>query len=152
MPFSIVHSDITQMRVDAIVNPTDSRFSGSGGVDLAVHQAAGPGLAQACRQLKALCPSEIEVTGGYNLPCKYVLHTVGPVWKGGWANEQALLRSCYLNALFRAAELGAESIAFPLISAGTFGFPKDRVLSVAAEAIRDFLSLRDEDMRVFLRL
>ena len=150
MPFSIVHSDITQMRVDAIVNPTDSRFSGSGGVDLAIHQAAGPGLAQECRQLKALRPSEIEVTGGYNLPCKYVLHTVGPVWKGGWANEQALLRSCYLNALFRAAELGAESIAFPLISAGTFGFPKDRVLSVAAEAIRDFLSLRDEDMRVFL--
>lgn len=150
MPFSIVHSDITQMRVDAIVNPTDSRFSGSGGVDLAVHQAAGPGLTQACRQLKALRPSEIEVTGGYNLPCKYVIHTVGPVWKGGWANEQALLRSCYLNALFRAAELGTESIAFPLISAGTFGFPKDRVLSVAAEAIRDFLSLRDEDMRVFL--
>ena len=150
MPFSIVHSDITQMRVDAIVNPTDSRFSGSGGVDLAVHQAAGPDLAQACRQLKALRLSEIEVTGGYNLPCKYVLHTVGPVWKGGWANEQALLRSCYLNALFRAAELGTESIAFPLISAGTFGFPKDRVLSVAAEAIRDFLSLRDEDMRVFL--
>ena len=150
MPFSIAHSDITQMRVDAIVNPTDSRFSGSGGVDLAVHQAAGPDLAQACRQLKALRPSEIEVTGGYNLPCKYVIHTVGPVWKGGWANEQALLRSCYLNALFRAAELGAESIACPLISAGTFGFPKDRVLSVAAEAIRDFLSLRDEDMRVFL--
>lgn len=150
MPFSIVHSDITQMRVDAIVNPTDSRFSGSGGVDLAVHQAAGPDLTQACRQLKALRPSEIGVTGGYDLPCKYVLHTVGPVWKGGWANEPALLRSCYLNALFRAAELGAESIAFPLISAGTFGFPKDRVLSVAAEAIRDFLSLRDEDMRVFL--
>ena len=150
MSFSIVHSDITQMRVDAIVNPTDSRFSGSGGVDLAVHQAAGPDLAQACRQLKALRPSEIEVTGGYDLPCKYVLHTVGPVWKGGWANEQALLRSCYLNALFRAAELGAESIVFPLISAGTFGFPKDRVLSVAAEAIRDFLSLRDEDMQVFL--
>ena len=132
MPFSIVHSDITQMRVDAIVNPTDSRFSGSGGVDLAVHQAAGPGLAQECRQLKALRPSEIGVTGGHDLPCKYVLHTVGPVWKGGWANERALLRSCYLNALFRAAELGAESIAFPLISAGTFGFPKDRVLSVAA--------------------
>ena len=150
MPFSIVHSDITQMRVDAIVNPTDSRFSGSGGVDLAIHQAAGPDLAQACRQLKALRPSEIGVTGGYDLPCKYVLHTVGPVWKGGWANEQALLRGCYLNALLRAAELGAESVAFPLISAGTFGFPKDRVLSVAAEAIRDFLSLRDEDMRVFL--
>ena len=150
MPFSIVHGDITQMRVDAIVNPTDSRFSGSGGVDLAVHQAAGPDLAQECRQLKALRPSEIGVTEGYGLPCKYILHTVGPVWKGGWANEQALLRSCYLNALFRAAELGAESVAFPLISAGTFGFPKDRVLSVAAEAIRDFLNLRDEDMQVFL--
>ena len=150
MPFAIVHSDITQMRVDVIVNPTDSRFSGSGGVDLAVHQAAGPGLAQECRQLPGLHPSQVAVTKAYGLPCKYVLHTVGPVWKGGWANEQALLRSCYLNALFRAAELGAESVAFPLISAGTFGFPKDRVLSVAAEAIRDFLSLRDEDMRVFL--
>ena len=150
MPFSIVHSDITQMRVDAIVNPTDSRFSGSGGVDLAIHQAAGVGLAQACRQLKALRPSEIGVTGGYDLPCKFVIHTVGPVWKGGWVNEPALLRGCYLNALLRAAELGAESVAFPLISAGTFGFPKDRVLSVAAEAIRDFLSLRDGDMQVFL--
>jgi len=150
MPLSIVHGDITQMRVDVIVNPTDSRLSGSGGVDQAVHQAAGSGLAQECRQRKALRPSEIGVTGGYDLPCKYIIHTVGPVWKGGWANEQALLRSCYLNALFRAAELGAESVAFPLISAGTFGFPKDRVLCVAAEAIRDFLNLRDEDMQVFL--
>ena len=150
MPLSIVHGDITQMRVDVIVNPTDSRFSGSGGVDQAVHQAAGSGLAQECRQRKALRPSEIGVTGGYDLPCKYIIHTVGPVWKGGWANEQALLRSCYLNALFRAAELGAESVAFPLISAGTFGFPKDRVLSIAAEAIRDFLNLRNEDMQVFL--
>lgn len=150
MPFSIVHSDITQMRVDAIVNPTDSRFSGSGGVDLAIHQAAGPDLAQDCRQLPGLHPSQVAVTKAYGLPCKFVIHTVGPVWKGGWANEPALLRGCYLNALLRAAELGAESVAFPLISAGTFGFPKDRVLSVAAEAIRDFLSLRDEDMQVFL--
>ncbi len=149
MPFSIVHSDITQMRVDAIVNPTDSRFSGSGGVDLAVHQAAGPDLAQDCRQLPGLHPSQVAVTKAYGLPCKFVIHTVGPVWKGGWANEPALLRSCYLNALSLAADkLGAESVAFPLISAGTFGFPKDRVLSVAAEAIRDFLTY--EDMRVFL--
>lgn len=151
MPFAIVHSDITQMRVDAIVNPTDSRFSGSGGVDLAIHQAAGPDLAQDCRRLPGLHPSQVAVTKAYGLPCKFVIHTVGPVWKGGWANEQALLRSCYLNALSLAADkLGAESVAFPLISAGTFGFPKDRVLSVAAEAIRDFLNLRDEDMRVFL--
>lgn len=151
MPFSIVHGDITQMRVDAIVNPTDSRFSGSGGVDRAVHQAAGPDLAQACRQLPGLHPSQAAATKAYGLPCKYVIHTVGPVWKGGWANEQALLRSCYLNALSLAADkLGVESVAFPLISAGTFGFPKDRVLSVAAEAIRDFLSLRDEDIQVFL--
>lgn len=151
MPFAIVHSDITQMRVDAIVNPTDSRFSGSGGVDLAIHQAAGPDLAQDCRRLPGLHPSQVAVTKAYGLPCKFVIHTVGPVWKGGWANEQALLRGCYLNALSLAADkLGAESVAFPLISAGTFGFPKDRVLSVAAEAIRDFLSLRDEDMQVFL--
>ena len=151
MPFSIVQGDITQMRVDAIVNPTDSRFSGSGGVDLAIHNAAGPDLAQACRQMKALRPSEVGVTKAYGLPCKFVIHTVGPTWKGGWANEQALLRSCYLNALSLAADkLGAESVAFPLISAGTFGFPKDRVLSIAAEAIRDFLNLPDQDMRVFL--
>lgn len=151
MPFSIVHSDITQMRVDAIVNPTDSRFSGSGGVDLAVHQAAGPELAQDCRQLPGLHPSQVAVTKAYGLPCKFVIHTVGPVWKGGWANEQALLRDCYLNALSLAADkLGAESVAFPLISAGTFGFPKDRVLSVAAEAIRDFLSQPNQDMQVFL--
>lgn len=150
MPLEIVHSDITQMQVDAIVNPTDGSFSGSGGTDYAIHKAAGPLLARECGRLPGLHPGQVAVTGAYDLPCRYVLHTVGPVWRGGRENEETLLRSCYRNALFEAAKLGAASVAFPLIASGTFGFPKDRVLAIAADAIRDFLALQDEDLQVFL--
>lgn len=150
MPLEIVHSDITKMRVDAIVNPTDSRFSGSGGTDYAIHKAAGPLLRQACRSLGTLRQSEITVTDGYDLPCRYVFYTMGPVWIGGKKNEAVLLRMCYLNALLKAGEMGLSSIAFPLISSGTFGFPKDQVLSLAAAAIRDYLTVTDGELQVFL--
>lgn len=150
MPFSIVHSDITQIQVDAIVNPTDSRFSGSGGTDYAIHKAAGPLLGQACGRLGRLQQSELVVTDGYDLPCRYVFHTMGPIWTGGRKNEAALLRACYLNALLKAGEMGLSSIAFPLISSGTFGFPKKQVLSIAAAAIRDYLTVTDGELQVFL--
>ena len=99
MPFEIIHSDITKIQADAVVNPTDSRFSGFSGTDRAIHKAAGPRLGQACRSLGTLCQSEIVVTDGYALPCRYVFHTMGPVWAGGRKNEGMLLRACYLNAL-----------------------------------------------------
>ena len=150
MPFEILQEDLTKLPVDAIVNPTDSRYSGSGGVDRAVHQAAGPGLRQACEMLEKLGQGELQVTPGFGLPCEYVFHTRGPVWAGGRKNEAALLRSCYLNALLKAGELGLSSVAFPLISSGTFGFPKNRVLAIATAAIRDYLTVTDGELRVFL--
>ena len=150
MPFEIVHSDITRLRADAIVNPTDNRFSGAGGTDRSIHKGAGPLLRQACGGLGALRQSEIAVTEGYDLPCRYVFHTRGPIWTGGRKNEEALLRACYLNALLKAGEMGLSSVAFPLISSGTFGFPKDRVLSIATAAIRDYLSVTDGELQVFL--
>ena len=150
MPFEIVHSDITKIQTDAIVNPTDSCFSGSGGTDYAIHKAAGPRLGQACRGLEMLRQSEIMVTEGYDLSCRYVFHIMGPIWFGGRKNEAALLRACYLNALLKAGEMGLSSIAFPLISSGTFGFPKDQVLSIATTAIRDYLTVTDGELRVLL--
>lgn len=150
MPFEIVHSDITKIRVDAIVDPTDSCFSGSGGTDYAIHKAAGPLLRQVCKKVGTLRQSEIAVTEGYDLPCRHVFHTMGPIWTGGRKNEAALLRACYLNALLKAGEMKLSSIAFPLISSGTFGFPKDQVLSIATTAIRDYLTVTDGELRVLL--
>lgn len=150
MPLQIIHQDITSIRCDAIVNPTDSRFSGSGGTDRAIHIAAGPELGAACRELEPIGFSDVAVTPGFNLPCRYVLHTMGPIWKGGDDNEAALLRACYINALMKAERLKARSVAFPLISSGTFGFPKDRVLRIATDAISDFLFTSESEPEVFI--
>ena len=150
MPLQIVQQDITKIRCDVIVNPTDSIFSGSGGTDLAIHEAAGSELAQACAKLDALDYGEAAATPGFGLDCSFIIHTFGPVWEGGGSCESTLLRSCYLNALILAIKLNAESIAFPLISSGTFGFPKDRVLRIAMEAISDFLDLLEEDLDVYI--
>ena len=150
MPLQIVHQDITKMNCDAIVNPTDRYYSGGGGADLAIHRAAGPQMEEACRHLKAAECGSVEVTPGFDLAAKYVIHTVGPVWEGGTDNEPVLLRSCYMNALIQAKLLGCESIAFPLIASGTFGFPKNRVLRIAADTVRDFLFAQDSDMDVFI--
>ena len=148
MPLQIIHRDITTMDCDAIVNPTDNCFSGSGGTDYAIHTAAGLGLRYECDRLEPLSFGEVAATGGYKLPCRYIIHTMGPVWTGGQRCESVLLRSCYMNALFKASELGAKSIAFPLISSGTFGFPKDKVLRIAIDAISDYIKSSDKEIDV----
>jgi len=150
MPLQIIHKDITKTDCEAIVNPTDCFYSGSGGADLAIHRAAGSRLEEECAALPPLSVAEVAATRGYELPCRYILHTVGPVWEGGRKNETALLRGCYLNALLKAKRLGAGSVAFPLISSGTFGFPRDRVLRIAIDAISDFLFTADGEMNVFI--
>lgn len=140
--------DITRIKCDAIVNPTDQNLSGSGGTDAAVHAAAGRGLARACRRIGRLAAGEAVLTRGYRLPCKYVIHTVGPVWKDGQSGEVIILRSCYRNALKLASEKGCKHVAIPLIAAGTFGMPKETALDIASSEIQSFLA--DSDMQVDL--
>lgn len=148
MPYQIVRNDITKMRVDAIVNPTDVFYSGSGGTDESVHLAAGPEMDRACEALPVIDDGMTAVTEGFRLPAKYVIHTIGPVWEGGDHNERETLVSCYRNSLSAAEELGCASVAFPLIASGTFGYPKDQVLRVALETVTEFLM--EHDMTVFI--
>lgn len=150
MPYQIIRQDITRMQVDAIVNPTDPVYSGSGGLDARIHFAAGTELRKACDELPLLEQGAATVTESYQLPCKYIIHTVGPVWHGGDRNEHEKLVSCYRSSLKAAYDLGCETIAFPLIASGTFGYPKDRVMRVALEAISAFLMRYD--MMVYIVL
>ena len=148
MPFKIVREDITRISCDAIVNATDSQFSGSGGVDAAIHKTAGEALRRECDRLGGCRPGEAKLTKGYALPCKYVIHTVGPVWHGGENGEEAVLRACYREALQLAKKRRCQSIAFPLIAAESFGYPKELALHVATDEISRFL--QDNDMQVTL--
>lgn len=132
-------ADITQLNVDAIVNAANCTLLGGGGVDGAIHRAAGPGLLQACRALNGCQTGQAKITGGFNLPARFVIHTPGPVWHGGNRNEEALLSSCYRCALQLAMQHGARTVAFPCISTGVYGYPHEQAAQTALQTVKQFI-------------
>lgn len=148
MRIKAVKADITKLQTDAIVNAANNTLLGGGGVDGAIHRAAGPQLLAECRTLNGCETGQAKITKGYNLPAKYVIHTVGPVWYGGEQGEPQLLADAYRNSLKLAEEHNLKSIAFPAISTGVYGYPKEEAAHIAIDTIREFL--KEYDMEVVL--
>lgn len=148
MPLQIIRQDITKVVCDAIVNPSNERLIPGGGVDEAIHKAAGHELLDSCRIIGECPTGQARITPGFDLPCKYVIHTAGPIWRGGGEHEKEKLESCYREAMKLALINGCESIAFPLISSGVYGYPKDKVLKLAVNVISEYLM--DNELMVYV--
>ena len=148
MPLQIIRQDITRIECDAIVNPSNEMLLPTGGTDFSIHEAAGPGLLDCCLRIGGCPTGEAKITPAFGLPCRYVIHTAGPVWENGNSGEEEKLISCYNNCLLLAKENGCGAVAFPLISSGLYGFPKDKVLKTAISTISSFLF--ENEMLVYL--
>ena len=144
----IVQGDITKLDVDAIVNAANTTLLGGGGVDGAIHRTAGPELLAECRLLGGCRPGEAKITGGYRLPARFVIHTVGPIWRGGKHDEARTLTNCYRNSLQRAVENEIKTLAFPAISCGAYGYPIKEAAQIALKATREFLAVSDNPRKV----
>ena len=146
----VVEGDITRLRVDAIVNAANTSLLGGGGVDGAIHRAAGPGLVQECRMLRGCRPGEAKLTGGYDLPARWVIHTVGPVWQGGQSGEDEVLANAWRNSLNLARDKEMDTVAFPSISTGAYRFPLERAAAIAVREVVDFLARNPHPRKVIL--